>query len=101
DVIMSGLHYNQFSPTPWNGFATLAQTYNSFDAADKRRQVVLIGPQSNVLTGVPVTDRSGAPLVFTDSITNILSATEGEGPRIYKWPDKTANRGRICGDEYA
>jgi len=101
DVIMSGLHYNQFSPTPWNGFATLAQTYNSFDPADRRRQVVLIGPQSNVLTGAPVTDRQGAPLVFSDTITNILSATEGEGPRIYKWPADPAHIGPNSGNDYA
>jgi hypothetical protein len=85
--VMQGLHYNQFGPpTPWNGFATLAETYDAFDPADLRRQVILIGPQNNVLTGQPVNDRQGARLVFTDTIQDIRAATEGEGPRIYKYP---------------
>src|SRR5439155_990990 len=33
-ITMAALHYCQYAPlTPWNGFATLAQTYNAFDAA--------------------------------------------------------------------
>src|SRR6059036_2609677 len=56
-LLMTTLHYNQFNPSPWNGFATLAQTYNAFDAADKRRSIFLVGPQVNVLTGQPVNGR--------------------------------------------
>src|SRR6266550_4857450 len=93
-ITMAALHYCQYAPlTPWNGFSTLAQTFNAFDPADKRRNAILIGPQRDVLTGALVTVRvsNACPaytpanaLVFTDSIANIRSATEGEGPRIYK-----------------
>src|SRR5256886_8166746 len=104
---MAILHYNQYAPlTPWNGFAIQAQTYNAFDAADKRRQVVLIGPQSDVLTGAPAWVRpgcaQGAPrLVFTDTIHNIRSATEGEGGRIYKWPVDPRHVQQNSGNDYA
>ena len=61
-VTMAALHYCQYAPlTPWNGFSTLAETYNAFDATDKRRNVILMGPQKDVLTGALVTVRvSGA-----------------------------------------
>src|SRR5881275_2631003 len=107
DLAMAILHYNQYAPlTPWNGFAIQAQTYNAFDAADKRRQVVLIGPQSDVLTGAPACVRpgcaQGAPrLVFTDTIHNIRSATEGEGGRIYKWPVDPRHVQQNSGNDYA
>ena len=108
-IIMSGLHYNQFNPTPWNGFATLAQTYNSFDSAgvggaamtDKRRRAILIGRQANVLTGQLVNDRAGNPLIFTDTIHDIHQATEGEGPRPYKWPADPAHIAQNNGNDFA
>ena len=99
--VMAILHYSQFNPTPWNGFATLAQTYASFNAADKRRNVFLIGPQVNVLTGAPVNDRAGNPLVFTESIPDIHNATEGMGPRIYKWPADPAHVAQNNGNDFA
>ncbi len=101
DVIMSGLHYNQFNPTPWNGFATLAQTYNSFDSIDVRRQSILIGRQRNVLTGALVDDRAHNPLIFTDTIHDIHQATEGEGPRPYKWPADPAHVQQNNGNDFA
>jgi len=111
NLTMAALHYCQYAPlTPWNGFSTLAQTYNAFNAADKRRQTILIGPQKDVLTGALATVRvSGAcpaytpanALVFTDSIGNIRSATEGEGPRIYKWPADPAHVAQNSGNDFA
>ncbi|HET7249192.1 MAG TPA: RagB/SusD family nutrient uptake outer membrane protein [Gemmatimonadales bacterium] len=101
DYVMSILHYSQFNPSPWNGFATLAQTYAAFDPADKRRQVFLIGPQKDVLTGAPVNDRAGNPLFFTESIPDIHSATEGQGPRIYKWPADPAHVQQNNGNDFA
>lgn len=102
NFVMRALHYNQFTPSPWNGFATLAQTYYAFDNADERKKdIFLEGPQKNVLTGQPVTDRSGNPLVFTDSIKDITSATEGEGPRFYKWPADPGHVNENNGNDYA
>jgi len=111
-IDMAALHYCQYAPlTPWNGFATLAQTFNAFDPTDKRRNTILIGPQTDVLSGAPATVRvSGScpttwtpqtALIFTDSIRDIRSATEGEGPRIYKWPADPAHVSQNSGNDYA
>ena len=112
DLTMAALHYCQYKPlTPWNGFATLAQTYNAFGATDKRRRAILFGPQSDVLTGTPATVRvSGScpttwtpqtALVFTDTIRDIHQATEGEGPRIYKWPADPNHVQQNSGNDFA
>jgi len=100
-LLMTTLHYNQFNPSPWNGFATLAETYNAFDAADQRRKIFLIGPQVNLETGAPALDRNKQPLVFTDTIKDVTQATEGEGPRIYKWPYDPKHVGPDNGNDYA
>lgn len=85
-IPMRGLHYNMLSPEPWNGFATLAETYRSFNPADKRRDVFLVGPQVSYNTGLPVKDRAGNPLVFTDTIGDATKAAENEGARLMKFP---------------
>lgn len=102
NYIMAILHYNSISGlSPWNGFATLAQTYLAFDPADKRRQVFLQGAQHDVLSGAPINDRAGNALFFTDSIPDIHSATEGQGPRIYKWPADPNHVTWYNGNDYA
>jgi hypothetical protein len=102
NFVMRALHYNQFTPAPWNGFATLAATYDAFDSLDERRQdVFLAGPQNNVLTGQPVNDRQGNPLVFTATINDITAATEGEGIRYYKWPADPNHVNQDNGNDYA
>ncbi len=85
---MRTLHYNQHGVQggPWNGFAGLAETYRTYDAADVRRSVWLVGPQISFVTGQPTTDRQGAPLVFTDTIGDITKANENEGVRLLKYP---------------
>lgn len=99
--VMAVLHYSQFNPSPWNGFSTLAETYNAFDPADKRRQVILIGQQYNVLTGDTAYDRAGNLLVFTDTIHDITQATEGEGARIYKWTADPNHVAQDNGNDFA
>ena len=110
-VTMAALHYCQYAPlTPWNGFSTLAATYQAFDAADKRRNAILMGPQRDVLTGALVTVRvSGAcpaytpanALVFTDTINNITSASESQGGRLYKWPADPSHVAQNSGNDFA
>lgn len=82
---MRTLHYNQLSPGPWNGFTTLAETYRTFDPADARRNMFLVGRQVSFNTGQPVNDRSGKPLIFTDTIGDVTAAAENEGPRFNKF----------------
>jgi hypothetical protein len=81
------LHYNQHGVQggPWNGFATIAETYQSYNPQDVRRSVWLAGPQFSFVTGAPVNDRAGARLVFTETIGDITRAGEGEGVRLNKF----------------
>jgi starch-binding outer membrane protein, SusD/RagB family len=98
---MRGLHYNSFSLSPWNGFATIATTYNAFDTSDSRKGVFLVGPQVNLQTGQPINDRAGNPLIFTPEIADPTQAKENEGARIYKYPiDPSAPDGDSHGNDY-
>jgi hypothetical protein len=106
NFVMRALHYNQFNPSPWNGFSTIAEVYNAFDANDVRRQVFLVGPQVNVdpaspTFNQPVNDRQGNPLVFTTSIANETQATEGEGARIMKWRPDPGHVAQENGNDFA
>ena len=104
---MSGLHYNQ-TPGGWNGFTTLADFYNSFEASDMRRGVelptlkarngltagLLFGQQYNE-AGVALKDRQGNPLSFTLESPIIVSGAllEVSGVRVIKFiPDMTNER---------
>jgi hypothetical protein len=105
NFIHRGLHYAQYNPSPWNGFATLAETYGQFDAADQRRQIFLVGqqvdqdPKSSTYLQ-PVKDRSGQPLVFTPEIRDATKATEGEGVRILKYPPDPGHVGPDNGNDF-
>lgn len=101
NFLYRALHYNQLSPTPWNGFATIAEVYNAFDADDDRRDVFLVGQQINFDTGQPVTDRAGNPLVFTVNIANERAAGEHEGARIAKWPSDPSHVNEEHGNDFA
>jgi hypothetical protein len=103
NFLMRALHYNQYSgpEAPWNGFSTLADTYNAFDPADKRTQIFLAGPQVNLATGQPAFDRQGNPLVFDPNIPDVTAATEGQGVRIDKWPVDPNHVARNNGNDYA
>jgi hypothetical protein len=85
-LAMRGLHYNMLSPEPWNGFATLADTYNAFDPNDDRRSIFLVGQQTSYNTGAAVKDRQGNPLIFTVGIVDATKAAENEGARLMKFP---------------
>ena len=100
EMIMRGLHYNQATPAPWNGFATIAETYYAFDRDDVRDDIFLVGQQFNVETGAPVDDRTGQPLFFTPEIDDITSAAENEGVRIYKFPADPNHSGQWHGNDY-
>lgn len=100
EMIYRGLHYTQATPAPWNGFATIAETYYAFDRDDLRDEIFLVGQQFNVETGAPVSDRTGQPLFFTPQINDATAATEGEGVRIYKFPADPNASGQFHGNDY-
>ncbi len=94
-----GLHYNQ-NPSGWNGFTTLGDFYDKFEAADKRRggntypgmnqginPGFLIGQQFNG-AGVALKDRTGAPLAFTKTVkaVEVGANLEVTGVRVVKYP---------------
>jgi hypothetical protein len=86
---MRTLHYNQLNTGqggPWNGFATLAETYNQFTPTDDRRAMWLAGQAFSFETGAAVNDRTGAPLIFTTAIPDADAAGEGTGVRFNKFP---------------
>lgn len=100
-ISMRYTHYNSMANGGWNGFSTIAEIYNAFDAADDRRSVFLIGPQVDLNTGAPIKDRAGNPLVFTLDIRDITQATEAEGARIAKFrPDPAKDGGGNSGNDY-
>ncbi len=100
------MHYNQ-QPSGWNGFTTLSDFYNKFEASDVRRGVpyntapghlpnpanavnvgFLVGQQYDMNTGVALKDRTGAPLAFTPDVKIIEKGTNLEvtGIRCFKFP---------------
>lgn len=99
-----GNHYTM-PPDGWNGFTTLADFYNSFDAGDVRKSAsipgftnlagrpagFLIGQQRGPVDkkiGNPIVDlkdRSGNPLIFTPEVSLFFS-TESKGIRTNKYP---------------
>ena len=106
NFMMRVLHYNMIDPTPWNGFAALAETYNAFDADDERREIFLQGPQVDLDDGDPVCERpgcaqGGVPLVFTVDIIDETNAGEGEGTRIMKWPPDPNRVAQESGNDVA
>src|SRR5437763_4284669 len=86
---MRTLHYNQLNTgdgAPWNGFATIAETYNQFTTTDVRRVMWLHDQGFSFETGQPVKDRTGAPLIFTATIPDADKADEAQGVRFNKFP---------------
>lgn len=105
------MHYNQ-NPGGWNGFTTLSDFYNKFEASDKRRGVAyptpgaanpgnrvnvgfLIGQQYDWATDAALKDRTGLPLAFTPEVKLIENGANFEitGIRPFKYPIDYPNDG--------
>ena len=101
-----GMHYNQ-TPGGWNGFATVAEYYNKFNAGDKRRQYSTpsiiadfgnpIGFQVGQMYApggtVALQDRNNHPLIYTAALTLITSGAslETAGIRAMKYEPDNLN----------
>ncbi len=113
-------HYNM-NPDGWNGFATLSDFYDKFEAIDQRRGKnyrypgalpnpgnrinvgFLVGQQYNLTTDAPLTDRKSNPLVFTREVKlreagNNLEIT---GIRVIKYPYDYATSGDQKNNDWA
>ncbi len=113
---MMGLHYNSwdtagvYGGAGWNGFSTIADVYNAFDATDTRKgnvpypapNVNGVSPRSGLNVGFAagqqkneagqnIKDRKGNLLVFAPTVNNIetdVAKLEGDGIRVMKYyPD--------------
>ncbi|WP_162055268.1 RagB/SusD family nutrient uptake outer membrane protein [Pontibacter pamirensis] len=91
---MRTLHYSLgsaygLSNNPWNGFATRAEFYNKFSDDDQRKDMWLVGPQTdrsgNVITFVDAVDGESKPLNFTPQISSLERAFGNEGVRNVKY----------------
>jgi hypothetical protein len=95
-----GLHYNQ-NPSGWNGFCTIADFYDKFDANDERLgmdypgitdvggiRVGFLEGQQHDQTGAELDDRKGNKLVFTKEVDLIETGNDLEirGIRVVKYP---------------
>jgi starch-binding outer membrane protein, SusD/RagB family len=78
---------------PWNGYSTLEEFYNSYEAADERRtQNFIVGPQVD-LNGTPILDlafdpddEDGAPINYTPEINQLApSGSRQAGARLGKF----------------
>ncbi|MEM8598594.1 MAG: RagB/SusD family nutrient uptake outer membrane protein [Bacteroidota bacterium] len=99
---MRYLHYNQITPSPWNGFSTISETYNAFSDDDLRKDVFLVGQQVNLQTGEEVNDRNNNPLVFTPECGDINNTSEGACVRVAKFPpDLSFTDGNGHSNDYA
>lgn len=96
------LHYSSqftwnFDAQPWNGYATLEDFYNSYDAGDVRREAsFIVGPQLD-FGGSAVLDYASddddVPLVYTPSINEIVPNSQREaGARPGKFSFKQFGR---------
>ncbi len=92
------LHYDH-KPSGWNGFTTLSDFYNKFDAADQRigkpaakDGTPFSGLPYGFVKGQQFTDagvaminsRNGLPLIYTDDVTLAGAATD-KGIRVLKY----------------
>ena len=97
---MRTLHYaNQqtygLGNSPWNGFCTLADFYNSFDDTDLRKKMWLVGQQYSA-SGAPLKDAKDAPLAFVpdwekDQMTDADAVYQVAGARSQKYEIQTNN----------
>ncbi|MDT7855777.1 RagB/SusD family nutrient uptake outer membrane protein [Rubrivirga sp. S365] len=94
-----GLHYNSFDGGGWNGFATIAETYNAFDQSDPRIGIFARGQAIDYDTGESIENRNGDPLIFTiDFPGGVDNTDEGGGVRIVKFAPDPALTAAINGN---
>ncbi len=78
---------------PWNGFAAIAEFYDSFDKDDVRKKGWIAGPQFD-LNGNPVM-WNNEPLVLNENWTSLTAATDNDGARGVKFGMQSGNKNRL------
>ncbi len=113
-------HYNM-NPSGWNGFTTLSDFYDKFEAVDERRGIFyaypgslpnpgmrqnvgfLVGQQYDLTTDAALKDRKNNPLAFTREVKiretgNNLEIT---GIRVIKYPFDYGTQGDQKNNDFA
>jgi starch-binding outer membrane protein, SusD/RagB family len=113
-------HYNM-NPGGWNGFATLSDFYDKFEATDERigedyryagalpnpthqpNTGFFIGQRYDETTGAALKDRQGSPLSFTRDVSLIETGANLEvtGIRVVKYPYDYATSGDQKDNDWA
>jgi hypothetical protein len=105
---MKTLHYlsqntYRLGNSPWNGFCTLADFYNTFDSKDARKQMWLAGPQYT-FDGKLIIDED-RPLSFVPEIPQFEmpagSIARGAGVRCAKWQYEVGNPKADMSNDFA
>ncbi|MES2240367.1 MAG: RagB/SusD family nutrient uptake outer membrane protein [Bacteroidota bacterium] len=104
------LHYNQ-TPSGYNGFVTLTDLYNKFEAQDTRRSKSVPGftDQHGLKAGIlegPQVDQNGLPILKRDSPGQLVfsqdfsltNSTEEKGMRVVKYLPDYGNLKRPSND---
>lgn len=101
----SQLTYN-LAQQPWNGYSTLEEFYNSYDAADKRRaNNFIVGPQKDI-NGNPIldlafdkADTDGPEINYTPKINQLApNGSRQAGARLGKFSFKTGQQPNMDND---
>lgn len=101
NIAQMTLHYPsqltyKLAQQPWNGYSTLEDFYNSYEAADKRRtNNFIVGPQTDI-NGNPIldlafdkADEDGAPINYTPKINELApNGSRQAGARLGKFSFK-------------
>ncbi len=110
NLVQMTLHYlsqNTYNlqEQPWNGYASLEEFYNSFDAKDVRKASFLEGPQfaadGTRLNDISAeaTDPDGQPLTFTPKINQLApNAFRQAGVRVGKFEFATGAGSSLSND---
>ncbi len=106
------LHYPsqltyKLAQQPWNGYSTMEEFYNSYDAADKRKAAnFIVGPQFSLGTTTPILDlafdkgdEDGAPVNYTPKINMLApNGSRQAGARLGKFAFKTGQTPNMDND---
>jgi starch-binding outer membrane protein, SusD/RagB family len=91
---------------PWNGYSTLEEFYNSYEAADKRKTAnFIVGPQFD-LAGNPILDLAfdkadpdGAEINYTPAINQLFpNGSRQAGARLGKFSFKIGQQNEMDND---
>jgi hypothetical protein len=111
NIAQMTLHYPsqltyKLASQPWNGYSTLEEFYNSYEAGDKRRaNNFIVGPQTD-LSGNPIldlafdkADEDGAAINYTPAINELApNGSRQAGARLGKFSFKIGQNDNMDND---